>query len=331
MKQDYPKDKLEVIVVDDGSTDGTARIVQKYNTRYIHQENAGPAAARNTGWKAAKGEIVCFTDSDCIPHRNWIRELVMCYVSRVKGSNYTKISDFDLQTESDIGAVGGSYDIANTGNLLAECIHEEILWRHSRMPKIIMALGSYNLSVRRDVLEMIDGFSEEYRCASGEDNDLSYRILKAGYKLCFQRDALVAHYHPENLRRYLKEQYNHGYWRMKLYRDHPDRIRGDDYTTWKDVVEPPLSIAIIGLLIFWLSGYLVSYLFDLSMEWLRHLIMASFILLLVDLFLQFILPMRIYIERKRLRSFVLIPVTFLRGFARGWGMARGIWRFYLRG
>jgi glycosyltransferase involved in cell wall biosynthesis len=74
LNQDYAA--VEVVVADDGSTDDTARIVRSYPVHYLWQENAGPASARNRGWRAATGEIVCFADSDCVPASDWVSRLV---------------------------------------------------------------------------------------------------------------------------------------------------------------------------------------------------------------------------------------------------------------
>jgi len=73
--QSLPRDRYEVIVVDDGSTDRTADIARQYGARLLHQPNAGPAAARNRGAQAARGEILLFTDADCSPARDWIERM----------------------------------------------------------------------------------------------------------------------------------------------------------------------------------------------------------------------------------------------------------------
>jgi len=291
LNQDYPKDKLEIIIVDDGSTDDTQEIIKKYPVTYIYQSNSGPAKARNTGWRSARGEVICFTDSDCIPHKEWVKRLTNKFASEA------------------IGAVAGSYEIASKKNLLAQCIHEEIIERHLRMPEQIHVFGSYNVAIKREVLERVGGFNEGYRYASGEDNDLSYRILKAGYKICFARDALVAHYHPEKLYEYLKGQYRHGFWRMKLYQAHPDMMKGDDYTNWKDIIEPPLALLLL---------------FFLPLLWAFPLIRIPFLSLLVFYsVIQFLMSLKTIIRKRGCRFLYLSCITFLRGFARGLGMLTG--------
>ncbi len=220
LEQVYPGTK-EVVVVDDGSTDNTAAVVSSYPVIYLKQENAGPASARNFGAKHAKGDVFIFTDADCLPETGWLSNLIAGFSS------------------NDIGSVCGSYAIANPEKQLARVIHDEILFRHQRlMPEFPRAFGSYNVAIRADLFRSVGGFNAVYRNASGEDNDLSYKILATGRKIHFLRGALVAHFHQTHLRKYLQEQFRHGFWRVKMYHDHAHMITGDDYTFWKDMVEP---------------------------------------------------------------------------------------------
>jgi len=220
---------FEIIVVDDGSIDNTAEIAHSFGAvKYLRQENAGPAAARNHGARLARGQYLAFTDSDCIPHEDWISRLMAGFA------------------QAEVGVVAGSYGIANPQNWLSRCIHAEIIWRHQHlMPDFPNSFGSYNFCVKKEVFEGVGGFNTVYRNASGEDNDLSYKIIAAGWRIYFDRKALVDHYHTAHVVKYLKEQYRHGFWRAKMYHDHPQMIKGDGYTFWKDMVEMPLSALLL--------------------------------------------------------------------------------------
>jgi len=222
---------VELIVVDDGSTDQTLQIIKSYsNVICITQKNSGPAIARNVGFKQAKGQIVFFTDSDCIAQSDWVKRALPHF------------------QDSQVGAVCGSYGIANPKSRLARCVHQEVQYRHAKlMPTYPKSFGSYNVAVRKDVFGQLGGFNESYRRASGEDNDLSYRLLALGYRIYFEPRALVDHFHPTSARKYLSEQFRHGFWRVYMYRAHPQMMVGDDYTYWKDIVEVPIVLLIFGL------------------------------------------------------------------------------------
>jgi len=243
LHQDASGISMEVIVVDDGSTDATAEILKTFDrVLYFYQANAGPAAARNHGARRASGDILFFTDADCIPQPDWIRKIMDCFISE------------------HLDAAAGSYGISNPESLLARCVHQEILYRHQkRMGDWIEVFGSYNVAIRQEVFNRIGGFNEGYRFPSGEDNDLSYRLRQAGVRIRFVKDARVDHAHPVDVWRYLREQFRHGLWRVKMYRAFPEKIAGDGYTFWKD----PLEVFLTGCLFlgFWGS------LFYAGMAW----------------------------------------------------------------
>ncbi len=292
LAQTYSGD-VEIIIVDDGSTDRTPQVIQSFReAKYIRQDNAGPAAARNKGAATSKGVFILFTDSDCIPRKNWVETMIQCFV------------------ENTIGVVSGSYGIANPQHFLARCIHREILFRHQQlMPHYPKAFGSYNFGIRRHVFFEAGGFDESYRQASGEDNDLSYKVFKKGYRIYFARDALVDHYHTTRINKYLKEQFRHGFWRAKMYGDHPEMARGDDYTFWKDIIEIPLAFLFCGAL-----G------FSLFRIWF----LKFFILIIAIPFLMLEICFGFKMLHGISVSLYFGFVMFLRSFARGFGLSTGI-------
>jgi cellulose synthase/poly-beta-1,6-N-acetylglucosamine synthase-like glycosyltransferase len=199
----YPSDKLEVVVVDDSSTDETISIVSKYPVRLLkHDKNKGAAAARNTGVKMSSGEIVAFTDSDCIVDKDWVRELVKCY------------------KDKNIGAVGGKYLPYNLDNLIVKFTYGRDLvtgissLKDGENPVVLDGhLPSANLSFRRKVFIEVGGFDERFKSAAGEDRDICYRMMEKKYKLVYNPRAVVYHKHRQDLKSFLKQRYTYGFYR----------------------------------------------------------------------------------------------------------------------
>lgn len=206
----------EIIIVDDGSTDATPSIIQTYAAKYpfityIHQENRGPAAARNKAWRSSRADVFLFTDGDCVPEPVWVEAMLKPFGDLL------------------VGATAGTYKTLNPENLLARFIGLEIAWRYRHVSGEVDAHGSYSLGIRRTVLEEIGGYKEAYRKPSGEDWDLTYKISRR-YKIIFTPEAVVGHYHPESFIWYMKNQTRRGYDRMRVYKDHSDKRGGDTYT-----------------------------------------------------------------------------------------------------
>jgi len=301
---------LEVIVVDDGSTDATADVAGSYPIRYVYQVQKGPAAARNQGARLATGAIVAFTDADCVPGRQWAANLV---------------DGFD--EDEDVVGVGGAYGIANAGSFLARLVHAEIQERHTRLGDAVDFLGSFNVAYRKDVFWAAGGFDETFTAASGEDNDLAYRLGDLGGRLRFVRNAPVAHYHPAHLWPYLRAQMRHGYWRMKLYRIHPGRLGGDAYAPLRDLAAVPVSALAL------LTCISVVLLHVVRM-WHRGVVpvlVTSDILFAASLaaYVSLRAPMALRMMRRtgERALIVYVGVAFLRDLARFAGMVRGVWRF----
>ncbi len=301
--QDYPD--FEVIVVDDGSTDGTSAVAQQFEAvQYHRQPNGGPSSARNTGARLASGEILVYTDADCVPHADWLKRLAGGF-------------------EEGIVAVGGTYAIANPSSRLARVVQAEIAARHRQFGSEVDFLGSFNVAYLRNGYEAAGGFDESFRQASGEDNDLAYRLHDQAGRMVFNPNAVVAHYHPERLLAYLRTQSRHGYWRVKLYRDHPRRAGGDQYAGWPDLLAPPLGLALPFLLILLAVAGAVTGLGTLAAT-----LGLGLLLFYAALHLPLVMRLRHTLAAIDLLYFLM--VACLRDIARAVGLLHGLWTFTSR-
>ena len=298
--------QVEVIVVDDGSEDDTPQAAQSFPIRYIRQDQAGPAAARNRGAREARGDLVAFTDADCIPEPDWVERLVEGF------------------TRDGIVGVGGTYGIANPDNLLARIVHEEIMARHARFGDEVDFLGSFNVAYRRSAFEAVGGFDEAFSAPSAEDNDLAYRLADAGGAFRFMRAARVAHHHPTRLGSYLRTQMSHGFWRMTLNARHPGRARrGARYAAGAELAAPVLALLIA-------LGLAAMPLAALSETALMVTAAATLVLLSVFVLIYLRLVGRMVRSSRDLRMLLFLDVVLLRDAARGIGMIRGVWWFMVR-
>ena len=291
-------ESMEVIVVDDGSTDDTQAIIKTFPVRYVRQENRGPAAARNRGVGIARGDVIAFTDADCVPDADWIEGL---------------LRGFDERTV----AVGGTYGIRNESSLLARLIHEEIVLRHKNFRDTVDFLGSFNVAYDKSAFENAGGFDESFPVASAEDNDLAYRLQDAGGLLRFAPDARVAHYHPTKLWPYLKTQACHGYWRMKLYAKHPRRGTGDQYAGLSALLGPPLSLILV-------AGVL-------ALPFINQVYFSFAIVLFAVYYGALTAKFDRDIARRvgTRGGIVFRSMTMLRDVARGIGLIGGVWTFFV--
>ena len=212
----------EVILVDDGSTDGSAAVARAEGASVVDSGGRGPGAARNKGWRAARGSLIWFVDSDCEVYDDALDALLV------------------HMEDPRVGAVGGAYDNGCPDSLMARLIHEEIALRHRAMQGDVNFLASFSVVYRRAVLEQLEGFDERY--LKGQDAELSFRTIGAGYSLRFENVSRVSHFHERRLFSYLKIQYRQGYWRAFLHLEHRGHAGGDSYSKLSDHLQPPCAL-----------------------------------------------------------------------------------------
>lgn len=233
--QTYPRDRYEVIVVDDGSQDTTAEIAAAAGVRVIRQANAGPAAARNAGAAAAQGELLLFTDADCAPVPGWISALVGAFADPL------------------VAGAKGAYLTQQRG-LVPRFTQLEYEDRYDRMAgaETIDFVDTYSAAYRQEIFQANGGFDTIFPTASVEDQELSFRLAEKGYRLVFVPQARVYHRHNPTLRAYLRRKFYIGYWKALLARWHPTRLVKDSHTP--QTLKVQMALAAIALAALVLAG-----------------------------------------------------------------------------
>lgn len=208
--QSFPKDKYEIIIVDNGSKDDTIdRLVQYIgHITILREPKKGSYAARNTGIKIAKGEIIAFTDSDCVADKNWLKELYEGFSSK------------------DIGCVVGAIN-AYPGKSLVEIYsrNKNILSQKTVLDSRFLPYGqTANTAFRREVFGQIGYFDE--RLASAGDADISWRMqLNTTYKLVYNPKAIIEHRHRSSFKGLFRQQFRYGFGRIWLYKKYGDHMK----------------------------------------------------------------------------------------------------------
>ncbi len=188
----------EVIFVDDCSVDGSPDIVREYGVKVIRtRRNSGPAAARNLGVRHSKGEIICFTDSDCIVPENWL--------SVIKGI-------FD-KTGADI--VSGMMRNANQKSLVSRFIGYEKNACFSELGANDFFCGTFNTAIKREVFNSVK-FDETIRDASYEDVKFAFQIRKL-FKCVFSKESCVYHINTDSLKTYAKKHFRKAFGHARLF------------------------------------------------------------------------------------------------------------------
>jgi len=300
-KLNYPIKKIEVIVVNDGSTDNTEEVVEKlrkkvkYNLRYFYQQNKRLAAARNLAIKNSKNEIIVSVDDDMIFPKNWLKKLIK-----------------PLE-DKKIGAVGGPSLAPSFSTLFQRvvdyCMVSSFIGTGGMIGTTKKSLVKYyprggNMAVPKKIFDEVGLFDEKF--IPSEEIDLDERIEKAGYKLALARTAKVWHLPRTTLKGFLKQIYSRGYMKMQFIKRHK---------TFELLYILPM-LGVIGLLTLTILSFFSSFFAKL----LATAILFYLFILIIDSCFAFK-------KIKNWKVFFLIPIImFLQHFTYGLGTIIGIFR-----
>ncbi len=197
--QSYPRDRFEVIVVDDGSRSPLDPVVDPFQPQIqltlLRQSNAGPSRARNNGGARARGDLLAFTDDDCVPEPGWLRGLAAAFRSYPKS----------LLGGRTIGGLP-SNPYATASQLLVSYVYAY----YNRDPDEARFFASNNLAAPARLFRKIGGFNTRHTRAASEDRELCDHWRSLGYRLRYVPDAVIRHAHALTPGAFLRQHFNYG-------------------------------------------------------------------------------------------------------------------------
>lgn len=268
MKLEYDREKLEVIIVDGNSTDGTREIVSKYPVKMYDEEGRGLNAARNTGIKYSRGEILAYTDGDCVVPANWAKSIAKNF------------------RDPSVSFVGGLVEGFDKVDFLSVYMDETFFQvkpgfrgrRESTDLELLLFPAGCNMAFRRHALAKINFFDERIDYGF-DDLDPVEKLGSRGFRIVLDPDVRVLHQHRTTLKAILKQHFNYGRGGTLLiiYKRASKLARW--FTTYLIVTTFGLSISVLMLtssivmqrwlpmsVIMWLLGLTFLFLMTLNME-----------------------------------------------------------------
>ena len=278
----YPKDFLEIIVVDGCSKDATVKIAQKYPVKVVSAPLNAPAAY-NHAMKIVSNDVLGFIDADAKVEKEWLNKLVTCL------------------DDPQVAGVSGGIETWNTENAWARSIGYDLKNRYARLKKYVVRVATMNLLLKKSIIEEVGGFDENL--PSQYDTDLGFRITSRGYKILFEPNAKCYHFNRSTVSGYFRQQLQYGKNTTKLYFKHANLIKGDEITDFGMNIQPFLILAVIA---FFLLGI---------PEALRQLwYVSAFILALIFVY-YVISAVRLSIKFKDVAAMLMVVLYFVRAFA----------------
>jgi glycosyltransferase involved in cell wall biosynthesis len=206
-RQTLERDAFEVIVIDNASRDDTAAVARARGAVVVEEPQPSRSRARNAGVRAARADLIAYTDADCVATPGWLAAL--------------------RDALAEHALVAGPVHLT-TGQPPNAVERFEGLWRFAQEAGVKDGwAATANLGIRRSAHEDIDGFDVTYR-QGGEDVDYCLRAGAKGHKISYAPDAVIEHYAESELRPMLKRAFVHGYSVHQI-----NRRYGLGYRAWR--------------------------------------------------------------------------------------------------
>jgi GT2 family glycosyltransferase len=205
---DYPQDRLEIILVDDGSRVPVRAPLDREGVKIkvLRQHNAGPAAARNFGAQCARGEILAFTDDDCAPKPQWLKELARVFrdhpIALVGGRTINGLADNPYSTASQI---------------IVDEAYRYFFEKNSNL----RFFATNNMAVSAELFRESGGFDPSFR--TSEDRDFCDRWIRRGHPLVYVPEAVVDHRHDLTLTSFCRLHFRYGRGARRFHRVRAER------------------------------------------------------------------------------------------------------------
>jgi len=202
-----PED-TEVIVVDNGSTDRTRDIVQSAGVTLLEETKRGPSPARNRGTQAARGEVIVYTDADCIPTRRWLAALTRPFADPAVVMTAGRTLSYQPRTGAQRYAAASALKTA------------EASIRRAEFP----FAASENVAIRRRHVLEVGGWAEDM--PTTQDVDLCFRLQQRfGFQIVYVADAVAFHRDRETDEELRRQARGYGRGLARLYRRYPEHLK----------------------------------------------------------------------------------------------------------
>lgn len=202
----------EIIVVDDQSRDKTVKLAKRWSRVISNVRRKGASGARNTGAEVAQGEIVAFTDSDCVPPKDWLKKIALAF------------------SDDNIGAVGGGYSSGINNSFWQRFAYEELRFRRQKRDGSVSTLVSNNMACRKTCFLQAKGFPEQYPVC--EDMLLAYKISRQHQVLWLKNNG-VKHHFKNSFKEFLKHQYFFGKESTRFFLENPELLFSNHHQSKK--------------------------------------------------------------------------------------------------